>query len=143
MELFGSAAAAAMDETRQWVADAKADGWELEPTYGDSEPIERAVKGRREGFVFMATMRPAIQDDPRPWMKGVKDSMTLNVWGPDGMALSIPRPYSFERLRIATRKCNYCEREDVDVKRVGFAGRVCAACDAEVRKRVEYPGWTN
>jgi hypothetical protein len=123
-----------IDGVRAWVAAAVADGWAITPTYGDHEPVERAARLTRDGFVVQALMR-----DDLPPVVGA----AIHVWGPDSLTILVPQAYSYDSLVAGLRVCSKCRARDVDTQRVGFAGRVCAACLPAARKVAEYPGWTS
>jgi hypothetical protein len=127
-----------LEAVRQWVADAVADGWDIEPTYR-VEPVGRAARLTRDGYIAMALMRDNSGETGRRW----RYEANVSVWGPDGLAISVPRKYDFALIEKAVRRCGECGKEDVDTQRVGFAGRTCAGCLPEARKKHEYPGWTN
>jgi len=126
---------AALAGVRQWRADAIAAGWTHEPTYGESESEDRAMRlhGPR-GWT--------AQTLARPHERGGATAM-IYVWGPDGLAVDVPPFFDEQALEAATRLCSRCEASDVETQRVGFAGRVCAACITDARKEVERPGWTS
>jgi hypothetical protein len=64
-----------------------------------------------------------------------------NNWAPDGLAVEPPAVYNFEELVRNSRTCEFCKAQNVDTQRVGFAGRCCAACLPDARKRIETKGW--
>lgn len=116
----------------EWRLAAEADGWQFRPTY-PSEPVEHAFRGEHEGFSIQGIARPG-GDESLP-------SASIHIWGPDGLAVMPPLAYDMVSIRRGTRICSFCDAEDVDTFRVGFAGRVCAACLPEARRRIETPGW--
>lgn len=120
----------------QWRDAAVADGWSIEPTYGDSEPVERAARLTREGWVVQVLSRESTE-------AGKKHCAEISVWTPDGLAVKTPAFYSMGDLIARTRWCSRCKAADVDTQRVGFAGRVCEACIESARKEVETPGWNS
>jgi hypothetical protein len=113
---------------------AEADGWVFRPTYYGHEPMEQAFTGDREGFTLSGLCRPGKPDKEMP-------SAVINIYGPDRLAIEPPLIYDMEEIRRRLRWCGYCDAEDVDIVSVGFAGRVCLACEPRVRLRVETPGW--
>ena len=129
--------AADLEAIKQWVADAVADGWGIEPTYR-TELIDSAARLTRDGFVAMALMRDRGENHDRRYRYEAK----VSAWGPDGLAIRVPQKYDFTLIERATRRCSECGHEDVETQRVGFAGRVCATCLSAARKKHEYPGWT-
>jgi hypothetical protein len=131
--------AADLEAVRQWVADAVADGWEINPTYR-TEPVESAATLDKNGFRAMVLMRDRGEGETdRGWRYEAK----VSAWGPDGLAIRVSRKYDFALIKKALRRCAECGKEDMDTQRVGFAGRVCSDCLPEARKKHEYPGWTN
>lgn len=119
-----------------------ADGWSIEPTYG-SEPVESASRLKRQGFVSLILTRDkGPVEDREPRNKGLRRyEAQVSIWGPDGLAITVPYPYSFAACVANTRKCSGCKATEVPTERVGFAGRVCASCLPDARRRIETPGW--
>lgn len=68
---------------------------------------------------------------------------SISIWGPDHLAIKPPDTYDWDAIQAGVRHCNYCDADDVETERVGFAGRCCAACVEKQRGRLERPGWTN
>lgn len=120
-----------------------ADGWGVEPTYGDHEPLESAARLTRDGFVCQILTRDKGPNEARePRNQGLKRyETTIHIWGPDRLAIKPPYPYSFEACVAATSHCSACGARGVATERVGFAGRVCAACLPGQRRQIETPGW--
>lgn len=110
------------------------DGWQVLPTYGH-EPVERAWRAYRDGFIISGLCRVDEHGNP----KGCPE---LCGWGPDGLAINIPKAYSFAAIKAATLQCGVCGAEGVETERVAFANRSCAACAPGLRKQIETPGWT-
>lgn len=127
-----------LEAVREWVKAAVADGWSIEPTY-QTEPQESAATLDKNGFRAMVLMRDRGENHDRRYRYEAK----VSAWGPDGLAINVPARYDFTLIEKAVRRCGQCGRENVDTQRVGFAGRVCAPCLPEARKKHEYPGWTN
>lgn len=119
---------------KQFRDDAVADGWSIEPTY-ISESVDSASRLKRDGFVMLIVTREKVGK----W----EFEANVNIWGPDGLAIRPPEFYDFSKIELGTRTCNYCGKSDVPTERVGFAGRCCAACLPEARRKIETPGWTN
>lgn len=115
---------------QEWKASAEADGWVFEPTY-NSEPVDHAFRGTREGFTIQGLARPG-KPDRLP-------SASIHIWGPDRLAIKAPIEYDMAKIRAGARTCGYCGAEDVDTIRVGFAGRCCHKCEPRVRPQVERP----
>lgn len=118
---------------RKWRAAAEADGWKFGPTYGDHESVETAFRGHREGFT--------IQGLARPGKDGGSPCASISIWGPDGLKVKTPLTYDMDAIRRGIRSCGYCDREDVETVRVGFAGRCCLICEPTVRPQIETRGW--
>ncbi len=129
-----------IEEVRAWVQSAKLDGWSVAPTYPPDEGEDRAAKGTREGFIFQMIARPNAYYKP---IRGSRDDVGLTVWGPDGLQIAVPSVYSFEKIKLALRRCLTCGEDSAECQRVGFAGRACPKCLPGERKKQEYPGWTN
>lgn len=124
-----------VDVATAWRLDALQDGWHQEPTY-PSEPAEHAFRLTRDGFLVQGLARPG-QEEREPW---TLPTASITIWGPDKLQVRAPLPYSFERIVAGVRHCHSCEAEDVDTKRLAFAGRVCLKChDAEWAKLP--PNW--
>lgn len=119
---------------RQWRADAIAAGWAHEPTYGDGESEDRAMRLLGpDGW----TAQTLAREEPAP-----KSSCAqISLWGPDGLHVPTPPVFNMDELWRLTRVCQRCKAQDVDTQRVGFAGRVCGSCVADARREVETPGW--
>lgn len=121
---------AAVHAYRHALAD---DGWEVLPTYSH-EPVERAWRARRDGFIISGLCR--TDEDGRP--EGCPE---VCGWGPDGLAINIPKIYSFAAISAATQVCGVCGAEGVKTERVAFANRACASCSPALRRELETPGW--
>lgn len=122
---------------RAYVAAAVADGWSIEPTYGTSESVDRAAKLTRDGFVMLTLAREYPAGSK--WAGEARISM----WAPDGLAIKPPDTYDWAAIQAGVRHCNWCDADDVETFRAGFAGRVCQQCLKEARVKYEFPGWTN
>ena len=70
-----------------------------------------------------------------------KYAATIDIWGPDGLVIIPPNEYNWESIKSRVRRCNYCDKEDVETHRVSFAGRCCSECLPEKQKKLEYLGW--
>jgi hypothetical protein len=122
-----------------WRAAAIADGWEHTATYG-LEPIERACRLKREGFlVSILTREPWEGNKSIPATKSTEYS--INAWGPDGLSLKITALYSFEDLKRNLLLCGECGKYSVSTSRVAFVNRVCPKCIVAARKKYETKGW--
>lgn len=116
-----------------WREAALADGWTIEPTYQQHEPMETAFKMHRDGFLVQGLARP-----PSATMLGTGE---IHCWGPDGLAIHAGEIYDFAALQADLRICHNCAKADVDTMRYSFAGRCCAECLPEMRRVHEQPGW--
>lgn len=119
------------------------DGWEMVPTYPEHESVKSAATLAKQGFCVMLMNRAP------GWIAkwGNPDSFEceVNAWGPDGLAVTMPSPYSWDALRNATLRCGYCKQifHADQIVRIGFAGRCCKACRKKHVGEVERPGWDN
>jgi hypothetical protein len=137
-----------IEEARAWRDAAVADGWSIRPTYDGHEDVSRAATLEKDGWTALIVTRVYDEEYMKtaaPWLKSMagKTDVSIAVWGPDTLAISVPMPYSFDSCIKMLRRCNDCKKEDVSTQRVSFAGRVCSTCLPAARKRDEYPGWTN
>lgn len=122
-----------------------ADGWTVEATY-KSEPVESASTCKKDGFVISLLSRDWLETKQHyPWYKNAQPKRryecSINIWGPDSLAIEPPETYDFAFIRRGLRTCNNCKREDVDTYRYSFAGRCCVDCLAEMQRIHEFPGW--
>ena len=121
------------DAAVAYKAAAIADGWDARPIY-ESESIDSATRLEKEGFIMMVYTR---KDAGR----GGQMMVTIDIWGPDELAIRPPSTYEWEAIKAGLTTCNYCQKPNVPVQRVGFAGRSCVDCLPAQRKIQEYPGW--
>lgn len=117
---------------------AVADGWSIEPTYGEHESVDRASRLKKDGFLMMILTRTPVEGD---FFRHRYES-EVSIWGPDGLCIAPPSKYDMEEIRRGLRICEECHATDVETFRVSFAGRCCAKCLPAARKIHEYPGWT-
>lgn len=117
-----------------FIQAAVADGWELSQTY-PSEPAMRACRLKRDGFVISAITRK----DVGKW----KYEVSLHAWAPDGLCIDLPTVYNSETFLKAENTCGVCKKEVDKTYRYSFAGRACADCIPDARKKHEQPGWCN
>lgn len=112
---------------------AVADGWEMRPTY-IHESTDRAATLTRDSFKMMTITRT---------YEGEKISCdaSVNIWGPDHLAITVPDKYDWAKISAAVTKCLECGA-DGETHRAGFAGRYCPSCLPAQKKEQEYPGWT-
>lgn len=116
-----------------WREAAIADGWDAKPGYPNHEAMERVCHLSKDGYIVHVLTREKVGK----WAY----QASVNVWGPDGLAIKPPFVYDMAAITAGTRHCNYCNADDVDTERVGFAGRCCAACLPRQREIAERPGW--
>lgn len=122
-----------LDLVARYREAAVADGWSMRPTFG-CESIEGAATLEKDGFTMQTIARPPAS--PGGWYHA-----SINIWGPDRLAVKPPDEYSMEAIRAGLRCCHYCDVTDVDTQRVSFAGRCCAGCVDQQRRVLEQPGW--
>ena len=115
---------------------AVADGWEAKPTY-ENESIDRATSLTRDGF----KMQIITRYDPKGKV-GFKYVTSVNLWGPDRLAIKPTKEYSWKAIIAGLRTCNHCEASDVETFRYSFAGRACEECLPALKAEHERPGWT-
>lgn len=125
---------AEMDRFQIWTKDAVTDGWSYRPTYAN-EPIGRAVTLERDGYKAMVFTRDPTKEFPA-------QTYSIDIWGPDGLAIYPTFPYDMKKITAGMRRCGECKKENIETVRVGFAGRVCSLCRIRVAPKIEYPGWT-
>lgn len=121
---------------KAWRDAAIADGWAATPTYGDHEAQDSACTLDRDGFRVQVVSR--VHKPGERWMF----TASVEIWGPDRLAIRTPDTYNWSAIQSALQHCNYCHKDGVATQRVGFAGRCCAECLPEQRNRAERPGWT-
>lgn len=125
----------------EWVKafrdDAVNDGWVITSTY-PFESIDRVSNLSKDGFKLMILSRDN-SDKNGKW----KYEAQVNAWGNDGMVIRISlfQKYLWDYLVAGLRKCKNCGSENVDTFNYSFAGRCCAKCLPEMKKKHEYPGW--
>ena len=127
-------------QAAQYRVDALADGWISEPlSKWESEELWSRL--RRDGFTLQIVARP-----PRPRsehsIEMKKPSGSVHIWGPDGLSIKISFQYSWKEIQAGLRTCNECGLNG-ETFRFSFAGRCCAVCLPEMKKKHEYPGWTD
>lgn len=126
-----------LDRVREYREAAIADGWECSPLYR-TEDMDRASRLTRDGFVMHVITR-----DQRGTGSKFGFDVSLAAWGLDGLSIKLPRPYpGMDAIVDASKRCHNCGGPG-GTERYSFAGRCCAACLPEMRKRHEYPGWNN
>jgi hypothetical protein len=118
---------------------AVADGWSIEPTYA-SESVERAANLHKNGFTMSVLTRDK-RNDPEHLRGKWAVEAHVSIWGPDGLALSVPESYDWQVIQEAIHTCDNCKKRVEQTHRYSFAGRCCAECLPAMRKKYEYRGW--
>jgi hypothetical protein len=137
-DMFGFTRDATMHTAAlQWRDDAVRDAWSIEPTYGDSESVDRAWRLSRDGFSVQGISR--LYEPGRKWAA----EASIHIWGPDGLAIKTPSLYDFAEIEAGLTTCEACGAKGVKTQRVAFANRCCTACVPAQRKELERHGWTN
>lgn len=126
-----------LESARQYRDAAAEDGWSIRGTYEPSEPVDRAARLTRDGFVMQVITR---DNSGQEYQKRYEAS--VHIWGPDGLAVAPPEFYDFAEIVARTRCCASCGKSDVKTVRFSFAGRCCEACLPELRRVHEQPGWS-
>ena len=116
----------------EWYNALVEDGWEHAPIYpiSDDLPEPRSTLFRKDGFTIHIYRKSDALSD------------SISAWGPDALAVKLPKKYDFNTIKENLRLCDFCG-EFGDTQPIGFAGRVCAKCHKENIARIEYPGWNN
>lgn len=115
-----------------------ADGWISKPTY-EHEPEERAASLDKDGFHAMVITRLNKNEKTgKEFTEGC-----VSIWAKDGLAIDIPETYNWNFINNGVTRCGFCQKENVETERVGFAGRCCKSCLPTVRPKVEFPGWSS
>lgn len=105
-----------------------ADGWSCRPTYQDHEPMERAATLERDGFKIMVIARPRSAN--------LNPSGDVCGWGPDRLAIRMPKVYDWATIQAGARTCSVCNTSDVETARFGFAGRACLTCQPSAEAKL-------
>lgn len=124
-----------LDAANAYREAAIADGWSCTATYGN-EPVERAASLVKGGFK-MGILARDRRGEPSKW----KAEVSIDIWGPDGLVVKPPDEYDWAKIQAGVRTCNSCGATNVDTQRYSFAGRCCAKCLPEMRRKHERPGW--
>ncbi len=124
-----------LQQVCEWRDAAVADGWQMAPT-GSNTPAEHRATLTKDGYIVLVDSYAA----GTYWVK--QDTADISIWGPDGLAIKTPEPYSMKDIIAGTKVCAECGKVGETV-RVGFAGRVCPACRVKLAPKLEYPGWTS
>jgi hypothetical protein len=140
---------------REYVEAMLADGWTLNhgpwsTGYADNEPHvsvgDRTVTLTRDDFVVWFVDRT---NQPTRWRPKAYDEQWTASWAGNGLhAIKLPETYSWQAFLDAKALCPECLRRVgvENLRSLGFAGKICVDCDRdkpEIRKTVEFPGWTN
>lgn len=128
----------------RWRAAAVADGWSIAPTYPGTEPADRAARLSRDGFTIQILTRDMLawfEAGKQSWKPKVRYSLSITIWGPDGLQIDPPHEYDGAAIIAGLRHCMNCGADDVETQRFSFAGRCCAACRPEMSRLTEQPGW--
>lgn len=136
---------AMMDHVIRYRTEMVADGWSISPI-SPHESQNQYARLKRDGFVCHISAREHEKKAYRGYGASLNQShyvVALNMWGPDGLVVISPYPYSFEQLILNLNRCNKCKRPDIEPQRVGFAGRVCPTCLPSERAIIETPGWSD
>jgi hypothetical protein len=119
--------------------DAIADGWNIEKTY-ENESVDSASTLTKNGFKMLVITRnhqsPVIRTQ-----RVIQGS--VNIFGPDGLAIESPVKYSWELIEKGLHKCCFCKADGKKTVKVGFTNRVCEDCLPKAKKKFETPGWYN
>lgn len=124
-----------LEKIRAFRDAAVADGWVIEPLY-KVESVENAAKLTTGKWVMHVYTRAHTESSMRI-------DTSISIWGPDQLQVEPPDVYDMDEIKRRLRRCNYCTCDNLDVQRVGFAGRCCRECLPAMRKKYEFPGWTN
>ena len=117
-------------EAQTFLTAALADGWTVD------RKSHRHCTLKREGFVLHITRGSRFMcGGCTPYMAGIQ------LWGPDGLGLAVPKCYDFEQLQRALRICSLCNREVDRVQQAGFRARCCPDCLPEAQNRFADVKW--
>lgn len=124
------------DAAMAFLAAAKADGW----TGGDSD------HEREQGYYKLSlppgwVMHVTARDHTKDPTHAYEYEAQVSIWGPDGLVILAPVAYDMKVMQENLRRCNLCQQPDRETQRYSFAGRCCADCLQDARKKHEYPGW--
>lgn len=111
-----------------------ADGWAMTATYEGHESAERYSSHEKDGYKAHVCSRENVGAKYR-YETGV------HFWGPNGIAIKAPQPYSLDALKANEYVCDFCGKTVASTRRVAFANRSCDDCLDAARKKLEYRGW--
>lgn len=117
-----------------WREAAVKDGWSIQPTFY-TEPVESHASLYKEGF--QAHVKARIKTKGK-W----KYEAQVCLWGPDRLAVRVPKIYDWEKIVVGLKTCNVCGAIG-ETFQYSFAGRCCENCLPDMKKKHEYNGWTN
>lgn len=112
-----------------------ADGWHAEATY-QTESFDRAAHLTRDGY----TIQIITRDNEGKSYK-YRYNCSVNIWGPDGLSITAPAEYDFDKIEVGAKTCLLCGKVADEVFRYNFAGKACADCIEKAREETEKPGW--
>ncbi|MGC9030088.1 MAG: hypothetical protein ACP5LD_10500 [Desulfomonilaceae bacterium] len=120
------------EKVREWVKSAEADGWKTYHGLSGLLGMEEAVRGAKvvDGlgeFNFVAI---------------IGENSEVGMWGPDGLQTVVPFPYRSPGADLL-ETCPVCGATGVKTYQYSFAGRACAKCLPEMKRKYESPGWYN
>ncbi len=122
-----------MERVKRFRDAAVADGWDIAPTYGEHESVDRAAKLHKGGFTMMVLTREKVGK----WNYEAQ----VSLWGPDGLGITPPVEYDWQAIQDGIHVCYNCRKHVEKTQRYSFAGRCCEECLPEMRKQHERPGW--
>lgn len=155
---------------KEYIDEAVADGWTVDEGPWGSSEHDRSVTLKRElpeidgSFLLWLVDRDyhtwdfKMVDGVRTRVDTYTPEESVNMWfnqkakpgyaeRQQGLPVSLRDldAYDLDKFLKRANRCNHCGREIPANKlnRVGFADHACDLCLAEVRSRVEKPGWTN
>lgn len=123
------------DRVSEYRDAAVADGWLIKPTYS-TEDVNRAATLEKDGFKMMIITRQLPEGRTKDY------SVSMAVYGPDGLIIEPPKVYSMTEIVRRVNYCKHCDSHDVKTHRYSFAGRACASCLPGLKNKHEKPGWT-
>ena len=126
-----------------WRDAAIADGWILEAVFA-GEPAESYGQIKRDGFTGHICAREKTKMEqyfPKTSHGKWEYHSAVSLWGPDGVSVITPFPYSSDAITKGPRHCEVCGKDDVETVRVAFCNRACVACAPALRAKLETRGW--
>ena len=126
-----------------WREAAIADGWILEKTFVP-EPADSYGHIKRGEFTGHICARERVKMEqyyPKISHGKFEFHSSISLWGPDGVSIIAPFPYSWDAITKGLRHCEVCGKDDVETVRVAFCNRACIACAPALRAKLETRGW--